>query len=399
MSMSVVALESPPIHRKDCACDACRGIRRRQTARWRKRQQQGVVFWVDAEPVRAHVRQLMRSYGMPSSAIAAQAGVSNGVLRGLLWGNNHPPSTRLVADNGNRLLAAHFNLDTISATSLINAIGTQRRAQGLSVAGYGYAEVARRLGRDRRNLSNALHSETVSAGLARAVRDLADELEAIPPPSSTRFERAAVVKARRRAERNNWVALAAWDDIDDPDAMPNLVHEPDTEPDEAVIAEALRGTVKLKELREVDLRAVIQEILRRGKGVTLFVELFGCNFSRARRLIEPVRMHNLLTKLDERGQLELCFLRHLSTGVVHVLRPEDPDAEQCEVSFAEGLAILAEEPIPTLCGYQGRPSARGGASAVDAFVDVFDDERLCQRCHRVLGPFASLAFEHDQANG
>ena len=384
--MSVATLAPPLAHRKGCPCDACRAIRTQQVTRWRLRSQQGVTFWMDAEPVRAHVLHLVKVYGMPDKAIAAQVGVGRWVLRSLFWGNNgRPPSQRVVAEHGRRLLTARFDLDVIPATSLVNSTGTQRRIQGLAVAGYGGSEVARRLGKLPPNLHRLMRSPAVTAGLARAVRDLANELETVPPPSGDRFERGAIVKARRHAAHHGWVALAAWDDIDNPEAKPVLPDAPDTEPDEAVIAEALRGTLKLGDLREVDLHAVIRTLLARDEGASLFAKLFNCNGSRAKRLVDLVKLRDLLARLDEHGQLELRFLEHQAgRRTVHVVRPDDPDAE----------TALAEMPIATLCDYKGRPAGRGDTSAVDRFVDTFHDDRLCRSCHRALGPFAPRAFEH-----
>jgi hypothetical protein len=102
----------------------------------------------------------------------------------------------------------------------------------------------------------------------------------------------------------------------------------------------------------------------------------------------------LLTRLESTGRLELQFLRHNPSGVVHVLWPADPDAEGAELTWAEA-AELSVSPIPTLCGYQGRRDGYyGGADPVDEPVGTFPDEALCMRCHRALGPWQHKAFEH-----
>ncbi|OXM47522.1 hypothetical protein [Amycolatopsis alba] len=49
---------------------------------------------------------------------------------------------------------------------------------------------------------------------------------------------------------------------------------------------------------------------------------------------------------------------------------------------------------PTLCGYRAVQNV-GGVGCGDQLLETFDDQRLCARCHRALGPeHQSRAFEH-----
>lgn len=333
----------------------------------------------------------MATYRMPIGAILAQTGVAEGTIMRLLY-DRKTTAHRIVAGIGERLLGAHFDLDIITDYAVISPVGTQRRLQGLAAAGYGIGALAAELGQRPGTLRRSLTRSTVKAGLARAVRDLADRLEAVTPPGDPE----AVAAVQADAARRGWVRLAAWDDIDNPAATPNVPARPDTEPDFAVVEKILRGLGSTHGLREIDIYEAVVRLRKRGKGATMLAELLGCGGSRARRLVERAALYELMRRLDATGRLELCFLRHLESGRVHVVAPSDPDEEGVEVSFAEGLAALAVEPIRTLCGYQGRPAARGGASEIDEFVDCFDDERLCRRCHRALGMFAPRAFEHPQ---
>jgi len=67
-----------------------------------------------------------------------------------------------------------------------------------------------------------LNNGTVSGRLARAVRDLYEELWDVAPPSETPHQRASVTRTLTWAQRERWVVPAAWDDetIDDPSARP-----------------------------------------------------------------------------------------------------------------------------------------------------------------------------------
>jgi hypothetical protein len=355
--MDATIAERPrPDHRK-----GCRAIRSQQTQRWRQRSAAGEVFWVDAEPVRAHVRRLMEAYGVPVDVIAAQADVSYGSVRNLLYGNGASPSHRLTAVNGQRLLSAHFDLDLLRPNTLTNAIGTQRRVQGLVVAGYCIAEQARRLGRDR-NFYRIISADAVRADLARAVRDLADALEATPPPTSTRAQRSALSKARTMAARHpEWVVLAAWDDIDNPDATPCTDVPPDTLPDEEEVARILAGVDSIKGLREADIYRAITLLMRRGKGITAISERLHCNGQMAQRLLSRAERYEQLLTLDSQDMLSLHLLQAANT--VHIGACQHQNA--------------------VLCSHRG----------VTQTVESCPTRRLCQPCLRALGPFRPRVLE------
>jgi hypothetical protein len=389
--MSVATLTPPLEHRSDCSCPPCRVYRSRRQTRWRERKQRGEVFWVDADPVRIHLRTLMATYRMPINAIAAQTNVAEGTIFRLLYDHKNPPM-RLVADIGERLRGARFDLDFINGNAVIEPTGTRRRLHGLAAAGYDIAALASELNRTPRALRRVLASPTVRVDIAREIRDLADRLEAIPPPGDSDL----VAATQADAKRHGWMRLAAWDDIDDPAAAPSIPERPDTEPDPAAIEEILLGGKSPHRRREVDLYGVVLHLRQRGKGASVLAKLLGCSGSRAAQLVERAALYELMRRLDSEGRLELRFLKHLDSGAVHIVQPVDPDDEGDDVSFAEGLAALALEPILTVCGYRGRPDARSGAGAVDQFVDCFPDKKLCGNCHRALRLLAPRAFEHPQ---
>src|SRR5699024_4931147 len=105
----------------------------------------------------------------------------------------------------------------------IDATGTARRLQGLHACGWSRRALAIRLGMEHNSLRLALAGGTVSGRLARAVRDLFEELWDVAPPVSTPHERASVTRTLAWARQQRWVVPAAWDDetIDDPAARPH----------------------------------------------------------------------------------------------------------------------------------------------------------------------------------
>ncbi|WP_328344867.1 hypothetical protein [Micromonospora sp. NBC_00421] len=98
-------------------------------------------------------------------------------------------------------------------THYIPAAGTARRLQGLTALGYGADILAEHLGVTDSTITKwrTPHTATVTRHTHNAVKQLAGRLDGIPGPSS---------RARAYAERLGWVPMAAWDDIDAPDARP-----------------------------------------------------------------------------------------------------------------------------------------------------------------------------------
>lgn len=366
MSMTVAtAPTTSSRHPGRCSCSYCRTVRSQKTRRWRQRSIDGAVFWVDAAPVRAHVRAIMNDYGVPLDTIAEQAGVSYGTARNLIYGNGSPPSARMLPNSAHRLLAVRFDLDALRDVSLINPAGTRRRVQGLVVAGYCIAEQARQLGRDR-GFYRTISVPAVRADLARAVRDLADALEAVPPPDDTHAERAAVSKALRMARQHpEWVPLSAWEDIDDPNATPLSRECGDTLPDPVMVARILTGVHSIKELHEADVYAAVIQFQARGEGITTISEHLKCNGDRARQLVRRAAVYERLALLDSRAELRLRLTAHDRTDVFHIAVADD----------AAALCRLETTGEP-------RPVRRGPARIL-----------VCRRCLLILGPFAPRVDE------
>lgn len=205
-----------------CRCRPCRDAaaassrnRRRLIAygRWEP-------LLVDAGPARKHAEALS-AYGIGRERVAKAAGVSNGLLENLLYGHGgKPPAQKVRRDTAAKILAVRPSLDLLAAKVSVDAAGTRRRLQALMAAGWGRGELARRLGAERTNLGKLLRRDRVSAGTARAVRALYEDLWDAPPDESTPLAARDSARARREARDCGWPRPAAWDDdlIDDPAA-------------------------------------------------------------------------------------------------------------------------------------------------------------------------------------
>lgn len=209
-----------------CKCDACRKTSRDYTnnrvrliayGRWQP--------YVDAEPVRAHIRMLA-TYGIGIQRTRVLAGMSNGCMSRLLYGRGEQrgPSKRIRTETADRVLAIRPSLDLAAPSALVDGTGTRRRLQGLVAVGWPQIDLARRSGIDRMTVNSQLHLNTpVRAATARTVRDLYEQLWNVDPCTCGVGERWAK-EAHELATLKGWVPPAAWDDdyIDSPAATPDV---------------------------------------------------------------------------------------------------------------------------------------------------------------------------------
>ncbi|OMC41895.1 hypothetical protein A5742_31435 [Mycolicibacterium fortuitum] len=93
------------------------------------------------------------------------------------------------------------------------AIGTVRRIQALAAIGYRISDLNPMLGRGRNCVEQWIKRDVVSSDSAADVADLYRRLSMVPGPSEL---------SRRRAAKRGWVPPLAWDDIDDPNEVPNM---------------------------------------------------------------------------------------------------------------------------------------------------------------------------------
>lgn len=210
-----------------CKCGPCRKVSRDYTStrtrliaygRWQP--------YVDAEPVRAHIRMLS-TFGIGIQRTRVLAGMSNGSLCRLLYGRGEQrgQSRRIRTQTADRILAIRPSLDLAAPSALVDNTGTRRRLQGLVAIGWPQIDLARRAGVVKMSVNDQLHGActTARSSTARTVRDLYEQLWNVDPCTQG-VDPRWVKEARALAVTNGWVPPAAWDDdyIDSPAATPDI---------------------------------------------------------------------------------------------------------------------------------------------------------------------------------
>lgn len=214
-----------------CRCDDCRAANSAaERARSRAKAYGRHEGYVDAEPVRQHLRALMAA-GIGLNTIRHLTGLSGGQLCSILYGRGRRGATPRRPQRGvtpsvrDRVLSVPLSVEPADH-AVVDATGTTRRLQALVAIGWSQSELARRLGMASANFSKTMRAERVLASTARAVRDLYDRLWDQQPPQATHPQRVAASRARNRAVEKAWVPPLDWDDdtIDDPLALPASSH-------------------------------------------------------------------------------------------------------------------------------------------------------------------------------
>lgn len=183
--------------------------------------------WVDAQPARAHVRQLMAA-GLGLKRIVRLSGYSQGAMTKLIYGVDGPPTKRIRAEHAQAILAIRATIDTLADAAIIDGTGTRRRVQALIALGWSQTKLAKRIGWTTRNFGYLANGERpVQVKTAKAVRDLYDELWDVEPPHATSGDKGAYHRSLHYAAQRGWVPPMGWDDdtIDDPQATPDLGHD------------------------------------------------------------------------------------------------------------------------------------------------------------------------------
>jgi hypothetical protein len=188
--------------------------------------------FVDAEPVRAHVRMLSEA-GIGWKRVAKLAGLSTSTLTKLLYGvqsQGRPPAVKMRAENAQKILAVEPGIDILANSALLASVGTVRRLQALVRRGWPQAELAARLGMADGNFSTLLRLTRITAAKARAVRDLYDQLQN-QDPAAHGISAVGYSRAVAAATRAGWPLPAMWDDdvLDDPDGFPDWTGDCGTE--------------------------------------------------------------------------------------------------------------------------------------------------------------------------
>jgi hypothetical protein len=203
-----------------CRCYTCGWARAQYEDNRQRAIQRGTWQpYVDAEPVRIHVRHL-QACGMGLRTIATCASIDRKRLQAILSGR--PERGAGPQEKVRPALAVEPTLDNLAPATLISPVGTRRRMHALVAAGWPQQHLAAQLGMTPSNFGTMLACEHVLVRRARTVRDLYDALwRANPAEHGATL--AGITRARRRASVNGWAPVGAWDDdtIDDPAALPD----------------------------------------------------------------------------------------------------------------------------------------------------------------------------------
>ncbi|MGC4984304.1 hypothetical protein ACLQ18_27295 [Streptomyces sp. DT193] len=206
-----------------CRCETCRTAHREYEQHRTRQKVYGTWQpYVDAEPARRHVRDLM-TRGMGWRRIANVSGVANGTITKLLYGvpaKGRRPTQRIRRETAERLLAVDYSAELLADGALVDATGTWRRIRALVSVGWPKVHIARALGSVGEGLQ--LDERLVLASTARRVAELYDAWWDVDPTEHG-VQPAQVGRARRYAAARGWAPPMAWDDdaFDDPDARPH----------------------------------------------------------------------------------------------------------------------------------------------------------------------------------
>lgn len=275
-----------------CRCLPCsRANSEAETGRERQKAYGRYDKYLDAEPVRAHVRSLM-AQGMGWKRQAIAAGVSPSSMWKLLYGKRQPdgsqePSRRITRANAERLLAVTLDL---AGGAVVDHTGTTRRVQALVALGWSQAKLGQRLGIDPTNMGPLAHgARETTVATAKAVRDLYDELSMQLPPAESHRDKIAASRARNYARAHGWLPPLAWDDelIDDPAHTPLLERGPsithDDELDDAAIWRRMHGDRTVR-LSKADAAEVVRRWAASGRSLADCERVTGIKADRWYRL-------------------------------------------------------------------------------------------------------------------
>lgn len=190
---------------------------------WRHAQQPLVL--IDAEPVRKHLA-LLAEADIGPHRIAVLTGLAEETVAGFTrpygsgngrrYGRKHKVRPEVAA----KILA--IDPDTVTP-GVTNVIGSRRRIQALNAAGWPTTKLIQLLPVGRVAVRNLYRNSRMKASVAQAIADLYEELKD-QQPEAHGVAPTPALRARLRAERNNWPNIAYWADrmdvIDDPHFTP-----------------------------------------------------------------------------------------------------------------------------------------------------------------------------------
>lgn len=192
-------------YRTGCGHTECR----RANTDYEKNRKRQIAYgrwdpYVDAEPVREHVKWLI-SQGVPVAKLRPIYEPVCVLVYGAPW-RNLAPTQKMRRGSAEALLAVRPTLDMLGDRARMDASGAHRRIEGLCALGWSRAEIARRMRTSAYRMQQVVVEPTVTVQTFRRVVAVYDEL------SMTRPEGQYADRTRRWAESQGWLPPLCWDD-------------------------------------------------------------------------------------------------------------------------------------------------------------------------------------------
>jgi len=227
--------------------------------------------------IRDHLAWLAAA-GMTRQAVAADSGISERTLRNVIHGTR--PSVN--GDTAALLLAVRPRAAVENGR--LPALGTVRRLQALVAYGYSVEHIAALSGLSVRHLFDLVagRRETVTVRVRNKVADVYERHSTTPGPSNL---------ARTAGRARGWAVPGAWDDIDDPNVVPQRGYT--SRPDRlagVLVGRVLRGEASIHTLTDNERAELWRRWAaeRAAEGVTptvsAFTRTFGLRYATAARI-------------------------------------------------------------------------------------------------------------------
>lgn len=187
-----------------CSRAKCTRLSNRQGLCHQHYERDAVRGYVPSGPVRDRIA-LLRTRGYSLTQLAQATGLSEPSL--LCKYDTVQKATAM------KVFAVPVPKKFRESTGWVPAVGTARRIRALMALGHTQTSLAIQVGVGHRQLSQVSRQEQVTSAMARRVAELYDQL--MFTPGTSEF-------VRRFAKRNGWVPPLAWDDIDDPNEVPDV---------------------------------------------------------------------------------------------------------------------------------------------------------------------------------
>lgn len=278
-----------------CRCEPCSKANT-EAETWRTRQKAYGRYhrYVDAYPVRLHVRELMDA-GMGLKQIVKVSGVSQGTLWKLVYGKrgtdgSQTPSRRVLRTTAERLYAIDPAWSEQGAPLADGAVlsaeasaAVVQKLQALVALGWSISEVGRRLGiKHPANAHPVITGERrITVGTAKRAEALFEELSMALPPEQTHRQKISASRARNYARKHGWVPPLALPDLAE-DIPSADTRDASDEIDEAAVLRRMGGD---RSIRRTPAEAA--ELVRRwqasGRPLSECERITGINPHRVRR--------------------------------------------------------------------------------------------------------------------